>query len=135
MQFTAATPESTSEAEPLSVTWGVPTVVESCGLAMFTSGGVMSRFTTRLAVFVKPDVSTTIPETSWFLPSVLTRTREGQDSIGASPGMQEKLVVTGVLFQPSELGRGEAVAVIPGLGLIANLATNPASGFKEGVVW
>jgi len=79
-----------------------------------TVGGVLSSLITTVAVPVAPAASVTVPLTGMVAPSVEMSCGEGQLVIGAPPGVQVKLTVTFVLFQPAELGPGEGVAMMVG---------------------
>ena len=61
-----------------------------------------------------PVVSVTVPLTVCPAPSADTTMSDGQEAIGALPGVHTKCAVTGVLFQPLALGSGERLVVIEG---------------------
>ena len=121
---TPPTPDKASVTEPDTTTYGALTVAPFAGLVILTAGGVRSKLTVTLVDAVFAAVSTALPEITWLAPWVLTVAGEEQLEIGAPPGIQVKDTVTAELFQPLELGDGDGVAVIPGFGFSANLATN-----------
>ena len=70
--------------------------------------------TRTVAFAVLPALSTAVPTTGCFAPSVETVTGAGHDRIPDPESEQAKLTVTSVLFQPFSLAAGDAVAVIVG---------------------
>jgi hypothetical protein len=79
-----------------------------------TVGGVLSSLIMTEAVAVAPAASVTVPVTGMFDPCVVTTVGEGQVTIGAPPGVQVKLTVTGLLFHPAAFGAGVTIGVMVG---------------------
>ena len=75
-----ARPESASEQVKVTVTLELfqPLALAAGDCAAVMTGGVLSRLTVTLAVAVFPAVSVAVPEMTWFAPSVLTTTGDGQ---------------------------------------------------------
>lgn len=111
-----ATPDNESLHAKLTVTGLVSHPLEFGAGERFgiTVGGVLSSLITTVAVAVAPAASVTVPLTGMLAPSVETTCVVGQLVIGAPPGVQVKLTVTLVLFQPAELGPGEGTAMMVG---------------------
>jgi len=98
------------------------------------TGGVISIFTETLTVAVLPAVSVTLPVTTCPAPSVESVCGLEQLAIGRPPRVHVKLMVTGELFQPLELGAGLSVATMAGWrraspALRFTLLTMPADVF------
>lgn len=113
-----AIPESESPHVKLTVTGAVSHPLEFGAGEIFgiTVGGVLSTLRRAEAVAVAPAASVTVPLTGMLAPSVETICGGGQAVIGAAPaaGVQVKLTVTLVLFQPAALGCGATTARICG---------------------
>ena len=63
-------------------------------------------FKLRDVLLLFPALSVADPETVWFTPSDAMLTGDGHDATPDRISVQEKLTVTGELFQPAELGAG-----------------------------
>jgi hypothetical protein len=74
---------------------------------------------------LKPAASVTVPETIWFVPSLLTVCGCGQLVTGEADGVHWNVTVTGVLFQPAAFAAGAAVAVMLG-GTVSRFTTTVA---------
>lgn len=111
-----ARPESASEQVKVTVTFELfqPLAFGAGDCSAVMIEGVLSRLIVTLVVAVFPAVSVAVPETTWFAPSVLTITGDGQVCIGLLPAVQVNVTVTFELFQPLAFGPGEATAVIVG---------------------
>ena len=109
-------PDNESLQVKLTVTGLVSHPLEFGAGEMFgiTVGGVLSSLITTLAVAVAPAASVTVPATGMLAPSVEMICGKGQMVIGAPPGLQVKLTVTFVLFQPAAFGGGATTAMICG---------------------
>jgi hypothetical protein len=132
LHVTDATPESASETLPDTEAGVEVNVAPLAGDAMVTTGGVRSIFNVTVAVAVSPAASVTVPVIVWLAPAVLTIWDAGQLAIGADPGVQVKLTVTEVSFQPLAFGAGVAVARIVGatrsmFTVVVNVALLPAT--------
>jgi hypothetical protein len=77
-------------------------------------GRVVSRLTVTLVVALAPAASVTVPLTTWLAPSTEKVCGLGHVTIGAVPGTQVNVTVTGVLFHPAALGVGDTAADIVG---------------------
>src|SRR5438445_529416 len=77
-------------------------------------GGVVSILSVMDALAVLPAASVTVPENTWFAPSVAATFCCGQLVMGEAEGAHRKLIVTDVVFHPAAFGAGDAVAVIRG---------------------
>jgi hypothetical protein len=84
------------------------------GDAIVTLGCVLSKLIVTEAVFVLPALSTTVPLTSWFLPSPDTGTGVGQEETPLKLSEQAKVTVTLELFQPAAFAGGLAEAETAG---------------------
>jgi hypothetical protein len=111
-----AIPDSESLQVKLTVTGAVshPLAFGAGEIFGIIVGGVLSSLITTVAVAVAPAASVTVPLTGMFDPCVVTTVGEGQLVIGAPPGVQVKLTVTGLLFQPAEFGEGATRGVMVG---------------------
>src|SRR2546428_10001750 len=78
------------------------------------TGGVLSRFTVTDAVAVFPALSTAVPFTTWFAPSVVTATGDGQTAIPLVLSAHVKLTVALELFHPAGFGDGLRVPAMIG---------------------
>ena len=66
------------------------------------------------AVAVAPAASITVPVTGMLDPCAVMTLGEGHVVIGAPPGVQVKLTVTGLLFHPAAFGAGVTIGRMVG---------------------
>lgn len=125
LQVTVDTPDSASDAEPVTETVDVLRVAPLAGEVMLSTGAVLSIFSTRLVVAEFPAASVAVPVTGWFAPSVLSVTGEGQATTGAVPAAHTKPIVTFELFHPAPFGAGVPLATIVG-GLVPMFSVSVA---------
>jgi hypothetical protein len=120
LQVTEAIPDKLSETVPAS--WSAATLTEEpfAGDETLMSGGVSSTLTLIEVFPLFPALSKAVPETGWFAPSDETVTGEGHEATPDKTSAQEKLTVTGELFQPAALGAGFCFAAIVG-GVLSTL--------------
>jgi hypothetical protein len=111
-----ATPDNESLQVKLTVTGAVSHPLEFGAGERFgiIVGGVLSSLITTVAVAVAPAASVTVPITGMLDPCVVTTVGDGHVTIGAPPGEQVKLTVTGLLFHPPEFGCGATSGVMVG---------------------
>src|SRR3990172_9483319 len=98
------------------------------------SGWVWSRLITTLVVAELPALSTAVPVTVWFAPSVDTVDGAGQYAIPLA-SEHVKVTITSELFHPAAFGVGETEAVI--VGGIVSCSSQPSTrrGRCEAVPW
>src|SRR5882724_10226905 len=77
-------------------------------------GGVVSILSVMDALAVLPAASVTVPENTWFAPSVLTGIDAGHVANTVPASEQVKLTTTLLLFQPAALELGVMTGVIVG---------------------
>ena len=77
-------------------------------------GGVLSRLTVTDVVALFPALSVTVPDTTWFAPSFVTKIGDGQNATPLVLSEHVKLTVTLELFQPAAFGAGLMVAEMDG---------------------
>ena len=105
-QLTEPTPERLSETAPATARFAAATVTPFAGELILTTGGVSSMLKLRDVLLLFPALSVADPETVWFAPSEVMLVGEGHDATPDRASVQEKLTVTGELFQPAKLGAG-----------------------------
>ena len=112
MQVIPDRPDSWSLPEPVTLMVVVLklTVEPLAGDAMFRLGPVLSSLIVTEAVAELPATSVAVPPTIWFAPSLVITCGGGQFAIPEVASLQVNVTVTGVLFQPAELGAGETAA-------------------------
>ena len=113
-----ATPDKESEQEKLTVTLVLFQPAESGAgeTPAVMTGGVLSMLTCTLSELVTPALFVAVPGITWFAPSAVTVTGDGQLLTPTLASLHANVTVTLELFQPLALGAGLRVAVIAGGG-------------------
>jgi hypothetical protein len=111
---TTPTPDSPSDAVPVTAIDVPPVAPSSAGLLKVMVPGMRSILSVTLVLTAWPEPSVTDPVTTWPVPSVRTVTGGLQVNGSLKSSTHSKDTVTTVLFQPALLGMGQIFAVIVG---------------------